>query len=70
MAVKRKPAVDLTNQTTVLEANMWEHNRKPDVFYLMVESLCLGRKPDIFSRETRPGSEHFGNDPGKFGDAA
>jgi ParB/RepB/Spo0J family partition protein len=33
MAVKGKPKVDLTNQTTVLEAPMREHSRKPDEFY-------------------------------------
>ncbi len=35
-----------------------------------VDSLCIGRKLDIFSREARPGCEQFGNEPGKFEGAA
>ena len=70
MAVKGSPKVDLTNQTTVIFAPMREHSRKPDEFYEMVESLCIGRKLEYFSREPRPGWEQFGNDPEKFGGVA
>ena len=70
LATKGSPKVILTNQTTVLEAPAREHSRKPDEFYEMVETLCIGRRLDYFSREHRPGWEQFGNDPGKFGDAA
>ena len=71
MAVRGKPTVDLTNETTVLEAPMREHSRKPDEFYAMVEKLCVAeRRLDYFSREKRPGWEQLGNDPTKFGDAA
>ena len=68
--VKGKPKVDLTNQTTVLNAPLREHSRKPDEFYALVDSLCIGRKLDILSREARPGCEQFGNEPGKFEGAA
>ena len=54
MAVERKPAVDLTNQTTLIRAQAREHSRKLD----------------CFSREKRPGWEQFGNDVAKFGDVA
>ena len=47
-----------------------EHSRKTDEFYGLVESLCVGRKLDHFSREPRPGWAQFGNDLDKFGDAA
>jgi N6-adenosine-specific RNA methylase IME4 len=66
MAVKGKPVVNLTNQSTVLFAPMREHSRKPDEFYEMVETLCPGRKLDFFSREPRPGWEQYGNDVGRF----
>lgn len=66
MAVKGKPKVDLTNQTTVLEAPMREHSRKPDEFYAMVDDLCPGYKIDWFSREQRAGWAQFGNDTGRF----
>jgi N6-adenosine-specific RNA methylase IME4 len=66
MAVKGKPVVNLTNQSTVLFAPMREHSRKPDEFYEMVETLCPGRKLDFFSREPRRGWEQYGNDTERF----
>ena len=44
--------------------------RQPDEFYELVESLCIGRKLDYFSREPRPGWEQFGVEADKFGGAA
>lgn len=71
MAVKGSPKIDLTNQTTVLDAPAREHSRKPDEFYRMVEGLCLSvRRLDFFSQEKREGWAQFGNDPQKFGDSA
>ncbi|MCP4604523.1 MAG: hypothetical protein GY847_29045 [Proteobacteria bacterium] len=66
LAVKGKPVVNLTNQTTILEAPSREHSRKPDEFYDMVDRLCVGRKIDIFSREKRDNWEQYGNDENKF----
>lgn len=66
MAVKGKPTIHLTNQTTVIHGPMREHSRKPDEFYAMVDTLCVGRKLDYFSREPREGWEQAGNDVTKF----
>ena len=66
MAVKGNPKVNLTNETTVLNAPMREHSRKPDEFYSMVNNLCIGRKLEYFSREKREGWEVYGNDTEKF----
>ena len=41
-------------------------SRKPEAFYKMIDSLCVGRKLDYFSRELRPGWEVFGNDTERF----
>ncbi len=60
MCVKGKPIVNLTNQTTVINAPLREHSRKPDEFYKMVDELCIGRKLDYFSREKRKGWDVFG----------
>ncbi len=60
MAVRGTPHVTLTNQTTVLCGKRREHSRKPDEFYDMVNSLCIGRKLDYFARERRPGWDIFG----------
>ena len=70
MAVKGKPSLHLTNQTTVIHAERRQHSRKPDEFYQMVESLCIGRRLDYFSREKRPGWEQFGSEPEKFQNGA
>lgn len=66
MATKGKPTISLTNQTTVLKGPMREHSRKPDEFYALVDSLCVGRKLDFFSREFRENWSQLGNDTGKF----
>lgn len=66
MAVKGKPLIHLTNQTTVINGPLREHSRKPDEFYNMVDALCVGRKLDYFSREKRDGWEQLGNDITKF----
>lgn len=66
MAVKGSPPVNLTNQTTVLEAPLREHSRKPDEFYEMVDELCVGRKLDYFSRQKRDGWDQYGNDAERF----
>jgi N6-adenosine-specific RNA methylase IME4 len=50
MAVRGKPVVQLTNQTTLLIAPVGEHSAKPREFYSMVEALCpASRYADVFS---------------------
>lgn len=66
MALKGKPVINLTNQTTVINGKLKEHSRKPDEFYDMVNSLCVGYKLDYFSREQRKGWDQYGNDTNKF----
>jgi N6-adenosine-specific RNA methylase IME4 len=54
MAVRGKPLVHLTNQTTVLHAPVRAHSQKPDEFYEMVEKLCPApRYASLFSRNQR-----------------
>jgi len=51
MAVRGKPVVTLTNQTTLLHAPVRGHSQKPVEFYDLVESLCPApRYADLFSR--------------------
>jgi len=66
MAIKGKPKVNLTNQSTVIYGKLREHSRKPDEFYQMVDSLCSGRKLDYFSREKRKGWDQFGDEIDRF----
>ena len=51
MAVRGKPIVHLTNQSTLLFAPVRGHSVKPKEFYDLVESLCPApRYADLFSR--------------------
>jgi N6-adenosine-specific RNA methylase IME4 len=51
MAVRGKPVVTLTNQTTALHGPMRAHSQKPDGFYAFVEGLCPApRYAYLFSR--------------------
>jgi N6-adenosine-specific RNA methylase IME4 len=60
LAVKGSPTVDLKNQTTILNAKNKGHSTKPDEFYDLVDSLCIGSKIDWFSRTPRLGWATFG----------
>ncbi len=66
MAVKGHPKINLTNQTTVIHGDMREHSRKPDEFYKLVDSLCVGYKIDWFSREKREGWDQYGIETDRF----
>lgn len=55
LAIKGKPVVTLTNQSTFIEGDMREHSRKPDSFFKLVEGLCHGSKLEMYGREEREG---------------
>ena len=51
LAIRGKPIVHLTNQTTVLKGPVRANSQKPDEFYRFVESLCPApRYAELFSR--------------------
>ncbi len=66
LAVRGKPTVVLTNQTTALHGPMREHSRKPDEFYALVESICPGSKVEMFCRTPRAGWAKWGAETEKF----
>ncbi len=66
MAVRGKPVVTLTNQTTLLSGPLRQHSRKPDEFYAMVDALCPGTKCELFSRQKRDGWTAAGAEIEKF----
>lgn len=66
LAIRGKPVVTLTNQTTSLAAPAREHSRKPDEFFELVNKLCHGRKLELFSREARKGWSAWGAEKCKF----
>ena len=62
LAVRGRPTLTLTNQTTLLSGPMREHSRKPDEFYALVEALCPGAKVELFCRKPRPGWAAHGDE--------
>lgn len=66
MCVKGSPVIDLSNQTTVVYGPLREHSRKPDEFYELVDTLCVGEKIELFAREQREGWSTYGNETTKF----
>jgi N6-adenosine-specific RNA methylase IME4 len=61
LAVRGKPTILLTNQSTLLQARSGRHSEKPDEFYDLVRSLCPGSKVDLFARRRRSGFVAHGN---------
>lgn len=55
LAVRGKPTITLTNQTTALEAEAGKHSAKPEAFYVMVRKLCPGARVELFQREPHEG---------------
>ncbi|GJD71343.1 MT-A70 family methyltransferase [Methylobacterium gnaphalii] len=56
------------NVRTVIMAEARDHSRKPDEAYEIAEAWAIDatRRADVFSRQTRPGWEAFGDEAGKF----
>lgn len=65
-AVRGKPVITLTNQTTLLHGPLRQHSRKPDEFYDLVDTLCPGTKLELFSRQKRNGWTAAGAEVGVF----
>ena len=66
LAVRGRPVVNLTNQTTVLYGPLRQHSRKPDTFYALVEALCPGARVELFSRQPRVGWQSWGGETELF----
>jgi N6-adenosine-specific RNA methylase IME4/ParB-like chromosome segregation protein Spo0J len=62
LAVRGKPTVTLSNQSTVVHGPLREHSRKPEQFYALVESLCPGSKVELFQRTPRDGWAGYGDE--------
>lgn len=61
LAVRGKPTVLLTNQSTLLTAPAGVHSEKPEAFYRLVAQMCPGSKVELFARRTRRGFVAHGN---------
>lgn len=63
---KGTPDYRQTHQSTVIEAPVREHSRKPDAFYHAIEEMFPGTKLDMFARESREGWDTWGAEEDKF----
>jgi N6-adenosine-specific RNA methylase IME4 len=61
-----KPKRLSKNVHEVIIAPRREHSRKPDEAYSRIEEFCAGPYADLFSRESRPGWDCWGNERQKF----
>lgn len=66
IAVKGNPIINGGSERDIITEQRREHSRKPEVFYEMVERMCIGNKLDYFSRQNRENWEHYGAEQGQF----
>jgi N6-adenosine-specific RNA methylase IME4 len=66
LAIKGKPLINGASERDIIREARREHSRKPEAFYAMVERMCIGKKLDYFSRETRAGWDVYGAETNKF----
>jgi N6-adenosine-specific RNA methylase IME4 len=71
MAVRGKPIVQLTNESTLLLGPMRKESQKPEEFYALVEKLCPAPLfAELFSRSPRPNWDGHGDEVRKEAIAA
>jgi N6-adenosine-specific RNA methylase IME4 len=70
IASRGKPAHTLNELTTLLEAPVREHSRKPDIAYDMLADNCAGPRLEMFAQEQREGWAGWGAESKKFTEAA
>lgn len=61
LSVKGQPVITHIAQSSFLSAKAGTHSEKPDEFYALIDSLCPGKKLDMFARKQRIGWEVYGN---------
>lgn len=65
------PKIDGRSVSNLIEESRREHSRKPEAAYLAVERMMpRARKVEVFSRTNREGWDAWGDEVGKFGEAA
>lgn len=70
LGVRGKPKRIARDVRQLLLAPRREHSRKPDKFFDDVQRLVDGPYLELFSRQKRPGWHCWGNESGKFDEAA
>lgn len=66
LATRGHPKRQAGDVPKLLMAPRREHSRKPDEAYRRIERLLPGPYLELFARQSRPGWDSFGNQPGLF----
>lgn len=61
LSVRGHPVLNHEAQGTALFTKASNHSKKPEEFYQLIESLCPGRKLEMFARRKREGWESHGD---------
>jgi len=62
LAIKGSPIWDNKIWSTLISEKRTTHSTKPEIFYKMVDEICVGRKLDYFARKKRIGWDSFGDE--------
>lgn len=62
LAVKGSPVWTNKTYSTLITEKRTSHSTKPELFYKMVDDICVGRKLDYFARKKRDGWDVYGNE--------
>jgi len=66
LCIKGKPLINGSSERDIIREARREHSRKPEVFYLMVERLTIGKRLDYFARGKRENWDVYGVETEKF----
>jgi ParB/RepB/Spo0J family partition protein len=67
LAIRGRPTVQLTNQSTVISAPTRAHSQKPNEFYTLVEQLCPAASyAELFARTPRENWDSHGSEIGSL----
>jgi len=62
LAVRGSPVWTNKTYSTLITEKRTEHSVKPELFYKMVDDICVGRKLDYFARKKRDGWSVYGDE--------
>jgi N6-adenosine-specific RNA methylase IME4 len=62
LCFRGNPCFQNTKWTTLISEKRTTHSVKPEIFYKMVEEICVGRKLDYFARKKRDGWDVYGDE--------
>ena len=62
LGIKGHPVFEGKDTRDIIREQRTTHSTKPEIFYKIVDKICVGRKLDYFARKKRDGWEVFGDE--------